>query len=245
MTSYIHGQKWKHTHQDRFLTFMDKNAFLHNIIDLLTFENKNSIQCLAYLHPYTLVNYLTSIHLVNYFHSIPSFFWKSQSWFCFNSREYPPEWFLLDDGICSDRQTHVGILCNQFHFLDMEYLSISMVPSIYSHKTVGSTSVSVEKKYFCNGITIMYNSAVWILTNPWQVVIRDANHLLFPIVFAFAEAKHCDCWEWFLVNLFMALGEWNNLTIVSTLGWRSEGRYWLSKKLVKKGFSSAKTYERN
>lgn len=44
---------------------------------------------------------------------------------------------------------------------------------------------------------------------------HDANHQLFPIAFAFAEAECRDSWEWFLVNLSMALGEPNDLTIIS------------------------------
>ena len=46
-------------------------------------------------------------------------------------------------------------------------------------------------------------------------VTHDANHKLLPIAFAFAEAEHCDSWEWFLANLFIALGEPPSLTIVS------------------------------
>ncbi|RWR87935.1 hypothetical protein CKAN_01689900 [Cinnamomum micranthum f. kanehirae] len=46
-------------------------------------------------------------------------------------------------------------------------------------------------------------------------VTYDGNHKLFPIAFAFAEAECRDSWEWFLTNLFMALGSPKNLTIVS------------------------------
>lgn len=46
-------------------------------------------------------------------------------------------------------------------------------------------------------------------------VTYDGNHKLFPIAFAFAEAKHRDSWEWFLANLSLALGSPTNLTIVS------------------------------
>lgn len=46
-------------------------------------------------------------------------------------------------------------------------------------------------------------------------ITHDANHQLFPIAFAFAKAEHHDSWELFLVNLSMALGEPNDLTIVS------------------------------
>lgn len=47
------------------------------------------------------------------------------------------------------------------------------------------------------------------------VVTHDANHKLLPIAFAFAESERRDSWEWFLANLHIALGEPNNLTIVS------------------------------
>ena len=45
-------------------------------------------------------------------------------------------------------------------------------------------------------------------------VTHDANHQLFPIAFAFAEAERHHSWEWFLANLSITLGEPKNLTIV-------------------------------
>ena len=46
-------------------------------------------------------------------------------------------------------------------------------------------------------------------------VTHGANHKLLPIAFAFAEVERHDSWEWFLVNLFISLGEPSNLTVVS------------------------------
>ena len=48
-------------------------------------------------------------------------------------------------------------------------------------------------------------------------VTFDANHKLFPIAFAFAEAERRDSWEWFLANLSISLGELMNLTVVFDL----------------------------
>lgn len=46
-------------------------------------------------------------------------------------------------------------------------------------------------------------------------VTLDANHKLFPIVFAFTEAERRDSWEWFIATVSEALREPWNLTIVS------------------------------
>ena len=46
-------------------------------------------------------------------------------------------------------------------------------------------------------------------------VTHDANHKLLPIAFTLAEAERRDSWKWSLANLHIALGELNNLTIVS------------------------------
>ena len=46
-------------------------------------------------------------------------------------------------------------------------------------------------------------------------VTLDANHKVFPIAFAFVEAKRHDGCEWFFANMSLALGERLDLTIVS------------------------------
>lgn len=48
-----------------------------------------------------------------------------------------------------------------------------------------------------------------------DVTILNVNRKLFSITFAFTEAKQCDSWGRFLANLFLALCESTNLTIVS------------------------------